>query len=70
MATCSLCESNRFCAAPIRTPAGDPVRCTRDPGHEGEHAACGDGDAEHPIHRWATGPPKKRRQYRSRAARS
>jgi hypothetical protein len=67
--TCPLCASNRFCARPGRLPGGGSVRCTRDPGHPGEHAACGENEAEHPIFRWATAPSAKRKQYRSRTSR-
>lgn len=47
-----MCASNRFCAAPGRTPSGIALRCTRDPGHAGEHVACGEARNEHPIFRW------------------
>jgi len=62
--TCSLCASNRFCGAQGRTPTGIPLRCTRDPGHPGEHAACGEGDDEHPIFRWSLRRPARRKKTR------
>jgi len=52
MQTCPLCASNRFCAVPGRTPDGALLRCTREPGHSGQHAACGEEPDEHPIFRW------------------
>lgn len=64
MTTCPLCASSRFCSAPGRTATGIPLRCTRDPGHAGEHAACGEADDEHPIFRW-----KQRRFYKRKHAR-
>jgi hypothetical protein len=64
MKTCSLCVENRFCGIQGRTPTGIPLRCTRTPGHAGEHAACGERDDEHPIFRWTV-----RRQYRRKKAR-
>ena len=69
METCSLCETNRFCAVLTHTADGIPVRCTREPNHSGEHAACGERDDEHPIHSWAPELGKKRSRYRARTKR-
>jgi hypothetical protein len=64
MATCLLWTSNKFCGAPGRTPSGIPLRCTRDPGHAGEHVACGEEANEHPIFRWT-----QQRQYKRKRSR-
>ncbi len=62
MATCPLCLSKEFCEAPGRTPLGAQVHCTRPPGHEGEHIACGEGPQDHPILRWKRGLRFKRKR--------
>jgi hypothetical protein len=62
--TCPLCASNRFCAAPGRAPSGVPLRCTLDPGHAGEHVACGEKVDEHPIFRWPQPVETERKRRR------
>lgn len=64
MATCTLCLSNRFCAVPGRTPEGILLRCTREPGHDGIHAACGEEADEHPIFRWRQPVRQPNRRFR------
>lgn len=34
---------------------GNGMECTREKGHDGEHAACGDMRCQHPIVVWHTG---------------
>jgi hypothetical protein len=70
MATCLLCEADRFCADSDVSPSGVLLRCTRDPGHTGDHVACGEETNEHPIRRWKQRSGRKRRQYRARSTRA
>lgn len=47
METCEHCQSPTCCEA--KAPDHSPYVCTREPGHPGDHVACG---AEHGMRRW------------------